>query len=206
MKIPLLIPLILSFAACSTGNSVSDRAQSDGYIAGDGTIQKFSAESRDTVITLRGSALDGASIDSATWRGSIVVINTWGSWCAPCNAEAPDLAAISAKYGKSKVKFLGVNLREDPPAGQAFERKFNIKYPSLAWDGGRTLVQLKGKASSTPSTLVLDPQGRLAARVAGKIDRGTLTGLLDDLLVEAKLPLPSASAVTELSPSPSSSR
>ncbi|MGL5830039.1 MAG: TlpA disulfide reductase family protein, partial [Angustibacter sp.] len=150
MRLPALLLVMFALVACSGGDSVSDRAQGTGFIAGDGSIQQFSAEDRDTEITLRGTALDGKAIDSSTWRGSIVVINTWGSWCAPCNAEAPDLADISARYAQSQVQFLGVNLREDPPAAQAFERKFGIDYPSLAWDGGKTLVQLKGKAPSTP--------------------------------------------------------
>jgi thiol-disulfide isomerase/thioredoxin len=177
---------LLLLAACSPGgNTIAGRAQGQGYISGDGRIERLDPDARTTVITLAGPTLTGAALNTGDWRGSVVVVNTWGSWCAPCNAEAPVLAAAATSYAKRGVKFVGVNLREDPPTALAFNRKFGLDYPSFDGDGPFA-VQLKGKASATPTTLILDPQGRLAARISGEVDRATLTGLVDDVLAESK--------------------
>ena len=87
-----------------------------------------------------------------------------------------------SKAGKP-VQFMGINYRDaSPRPARAFLRASKITYPSLADNGGRTLLALRGKAASTPTTLVLDQQGRLAARVAGQVARATLDGLVDDVL------------------------
>ncbi len=180
--------LLAVLGGCGGGDSLADRSQGAGYLAGDGTIQRYAPRDRDIEISVRGPSLTGTELDTAQWRGSVVVINTWGSWCSPCNAEAPDLAAVSREYSQRGVKFIGINLKQRPEAGMAFERKFKIPYPSVAWDGGKVLLQLKGKAASTPTTLIIDPQGRLAGRVSGQISRSTLTGLLDQVLAEDGFP------------------
>ena len=82
------------------------------------------------------------------------------------------------------VAFVGIALREEPATGLAFQRRFGITYPSVRWDGGKVLLQLKGKATAPPTTLVLDRKGRLAARVSGKVDASTLSGLVDDVRSE----------------------
>ena len=129
--------------------------------------------------------MDGHALDTADWRGKVVVVNTWGSWCPPCNAEAPDLQQVWQSFQDKDVEFLGVDIRDSPETGLAFQRKFGLTYPSLRWDGGGVLVQLKGKASATPTTLVIDRTGRLAGRVSGRADRSTLSGLVDDVLKES---------------------
>ena len=59
-----------------------------------------------------------------------------------------------------------------------------ITYPSLAWDGGGVLLQLKGKANATPTTLVLDREGRLAGRISGEVTGSTLRDMVQDVLDE----------------------
>jgi thiol-disulfide isomerase/thioredoxin len=181
--------VLVAAAGCGSGtDTVAAQAKAgdgQGFVAGDGSVEQIAAGDRRTSIALRGTSLTGTALDTAGWRGDVVVINTWGSWCPPCNAEAPTLASVAGEYADRGVRFVGVDLREGPEAGRAFERRFAVPYPSLAWDGGKVVLQLQGKASSTPSTLVLDRQGRLAARIAGPAGRRTLTGLLDDALAES---------------------
>ncbi len=69
--------------------------------------------------------------------------------------------------------------------GAAFMKRAGITYPSLSDAGGVLLLRLQGKASTTPTTLVLDREGRIAARVAGPVDPSTLTGLVDDVVAES---------------------
>jgi hypothetical protein len=85
---------------------------------------------------------------------------------------------------KLNVEFIGLDTQESPESGRAFQRANNVTYPSLAYDGGVPLLALQGKASATPTTLVLDGQGRIAARVSGAVTTTTLRGLIDDVLAE----------------------
>lgn len=183
-RVALVLVAVLSLAACSpgSGNTVGKAAQDGGagYVSGDGTVQKIAAANRTTSIRVQGTTLEGKPLDTAAYRGKVVVINTWGSWCPPCNAEAAELQRTWESTRAKGVQFVGVDLREGVAAGRAFQRKYAITYPSVG-DGTSIQLQLKGKAAATPTTLVLDAQGRLAAKVSGRTDQSTLTGLIDDV-------------------------
>jgi len=183
----------LALAGCSGdgnggGNTVAAAARGGGdrgYISEDGTVESIAVADRRTTIRVQGTTLEGRPLDTQADRGQIVVLNTWGSWCPPCNAEAPDLQRVWQEQRDEGVKFVGIALREEPATGIAFQRKFGVTYPSVRWDGGKVLLQLKGKAAAPPTTLVLDREGRLAARVSGKVDASTLTGLVEDVRGES---------------------
>jgi thiol-disulfide isomerase/thioredoxin len=184
----LALVLTLGTSGCSDGaDSISAQAKQGsgkGYVAGDGTIEQIAKDQRSTDIAVSGTTLEGTALDTARWRGKVVVVNTWGSWCPPCNAEAPDLQRAWESFQRKDVEFLGVDLRDSPETGLAFQRKFGLTYPSLRWDGGSVLLQMKGKASATPTTLVLDRDGRLAGRISGRADASTLRGMLENVLAE----------------------
>ncbi|MGN6302525.1 MAG: TlpA family protein disulfide reductase [Angustibacter sp.] len=184
----LALATALAVAGCSDGaDTVAGQARAGdgkGYVAGDGTIEQIQPGDRTTTITVRGKTLEGADVDTSSYRGKVVVLNTWGSWCPPCNAEAPGLQKTWSQLKSKDVQFLGVDVREGPDSGRAFQRKFAITYPSLAWDGGGVLLQLKGKASATPTTLVLDRRGRLAARISGEARGTTLADMVEQVLSE----------------------
>jgi thiol-disulfide isomerase/thioredoxin len=189
--IPAVVGVVLAgalLAGCSSAaDTVAGQARAGdgkGYVAGDGTIEQIAAADRTTSITVRGKTLEGEALDSSTFRGKVVVLNTWGSWCPPCNAEAPGLQRAWDQLKAKDVQFLGIDVREGPDAGLAFQRKLAITYPSLAWDGGGVLLQLKGKASATPTTLVLDRRGRLAGRISGEARGTTLTDMVEQVLAE----------------------
>jgi thiol-disulfide isomerase/thioredoxin len=179
-----LVALVLLAAGCSNGSGTvaaqANAGDGKGYVAGDGSIEQLAPAQRKTAIRLTGKTLEGKPFDTADYRGKVVVVNTWGSWCGPCNAEAPLLQRTWAGYADSgDVQFLGVDTKEGPAAGQAFQRRMSLTYPSLAWDGGGVLLQLKGKASATPTTLVIDQDGKLAGRISGEVQGSTLRDLVD---------------------------
>lgn len=184
----VLAAALLASAGCSGGGSNTIAAQANvdrpSYVAGDGTVQTIPASGRRLSIAVSGRTLDGARLDTADYRGKVVVINAWGSWCPPCRTEAPVLERTWVAVKDEGVQFVGVDLRESPAAGLAFQRTFKITYPSLAWDGGGVLLQLKGKAVATPTTLVLDRQGRLAGRISGATTGTTLLDLVRGVLAE----------------------
>ncbi|KQX66176.1 TlpA disulfide reductase family protein [Angustibacter sp. Root456] len=189
----LAVATSLAVGSCTGGgtDTVAGQARAGdgkGYVAGDGTIEQIAPEDRTTTITVRGTTLEGEDVDTASYRGKVVVLNTWGSWCPPCNAEAPDLQKTWTELKPKGVQFLGIDLREGPASGRAFQRKFALTYPSLAWDGGGVLLQLKGKASATPTTLVIDRSGRLAARISGQAQATTLSDMVEQVLGEDAKP------------------
>ncbi|GAA1174790.1 TlpA disulfide reductase family protein [Ornithinimicrobium humiphilum] len=155
-----------------------------GYVAGDGTVQALAPDERTTVLTLEGTTLEDEPWSSTDHLGEVVVINVWGSWCGPCIQETPDLEEVATAFAEAgePVQFIGVNSRDSVPSALAFQQKYDVSYPSLQDDGGRTRAQLEGLAVATPTTMVLDPEGRLAARVSGPVEASTLRGLVEDVL------------------------
>jgi thiol-disulfide isomerase/thioredoxin len=189
----LLLTAVTSLAGCSTDpNSVAEQAKAGdgkGYVAGDGTVEQLDPSKRGSPVTLSGTTVDGAAWSmTADAPGKIVVVNVWGSWCPPCVEEQPQLQQVWAglQSAQKPVAFIGIDTLEGPETGAAFLRANNVTYPSLSNPAskGQPMLALQGKASATPSTLVLDTQGRIAARVLGPTTAGTLRALIDDVLAE----------------------
>jgi len=194
----LLLGAALVLTGCGDdANTVSGQARDGsqkGYVSGDGTVEQLSPDERTVTIELTGQAMAGTDPDTGEvqlepWssvdaRGEVLVINVWGSWCGPCVEEVPDLKAAHAHFEETgdPVRFVGVNDRDSASAALAFEQRHGMPYPSLVDDGGQTLLQLQGMANPRPTTLVIDREGRLAARVAGQVDDATLQGLVEDVL------------------------
>jgi peroxiredoxin len=191
-RVPAVAALsaLLALGACSSDpNSVSEQAkQGDqkGYIAGNSAIEQISASQRLKPITLEGVTLDGRRWSSTSERGKqVVVVNTWASWCAPCITEIPDLQKVwtDVQAAGQPVQFMGINFREGPERGAALAKRMNVTYPSLSDEGGVLILAFGRQApATTPSTLILDLEGRVAARANGPVSDTTLQGLIDDVL------------------------
>lgn len=149
-------------------------------------VTEYPPAERGVPVSLDGRDLAGDAVSTGALRGSPLVLNVWGSWCAPCRTEAPVLRAVSAEYADRGVQFLGLNVKDNPAAAVAFERRFDITYPSLDDRSGRATLALSEylPASVVPATLVLDRQGRVAARVLGAVEASTLRSLLDTVVSE----------------------
>ncbi len=192
---PLLVPdrrttrvraaltALLAAAALMSACTTSDPSStgSKGYITGEGVVTTIAVEDRQDAPDLRGEQLGGGEIALDDYAGSVVVINVWASWCGPCRAEAADL--IEVADAMPDVRFLGLNFRDEETAAEAFVREKGVPYPSLVSQDGALLLEFYGllNLSSIPSTLVIDPQGRIAALVLGPVDAGTLGGLVSDV-------------------------
>ncbi|WP_026925846.1 TlpA family protein disulfide reductase [Granulicoccus phenolivorans] len=172
----LLVPVLLLLAGCG-----SARATGGGFVAGDAALTRVPVAERQAAPVVTGTGLDGEQLTTAQ-PGKVVVINVWGSWCAPCRAEAPDLQAAHEATTDQAV-FIGIDTRDpDPAPARAFVRSFGIGYPSIHDPDGRTLLEFSGQLppSGIPSTLVIDAEGRVAARVIGVVNKTTLVGLIED--------------------------
>lgn len=182
----------LVLTGCSIDpTSVAGQAEAGddkGYISGDGTVERIPVADRGDPIALEGQTVTGGTWSAAAdATGKVVVVNKWGSWCGPCVAEAADLQSVWAAMEKSgkAVAFVGIDTREAPATGAAFLKSRNITYPSLTDESGVLELSLQGKAATTPTTLVLDTDGRIAGRIAGQADPTILTGLVEDILAES---------------------
>lgn len=130
---------------------------------------------------------EDTEVSLADLRGRVVVLNFWASWCAPCRVEQPDLNEAHAELDEGEVAFLGVNIEETRPAnGIAHEREFDIPYPSM-FDPSNDLAAAFGSAGPRvpPSTLFLDADGRVAARVFGVIGTDEVIGLAEAIAMES---------------------
>ena len=169
-------------AGCSGS---SQGGSGTNFVAGDGTITLVPAARRQAPVDLHGTTLEGQPVDVATFRGSVVVLNVWGSWCPPCRKEAPDLQSASQRLTASGVHFLGIDSGDpDPAQAVAFQKTFGVTYPSLADTTGQALLALRGAVApnAVPTTLVLDTQGRIAARISSATTATTLTDLVNDVV------------------------
>ncbi|HEX6468663.1 MAG TPA: TlpA disulfide reductase family protein [Streptosporangiaceae bacterium] len=161
--------------AAQTGPGGSDSR----YVAGDGSSRVIPPAERKPAPAARGTTLDGRPIDLAGLRGKTVVVNFWASWCAPCRGEAPALEQVYREHRDKGVAFVGVDIKDDNEPARAFVRTFKVGYPSIVdQDGQVTLAFRDVPPNAVPSTLVLDRQGRIAARVIGATTYDRLTTLL----------------------------
>lgn len=176
---------VLLLVACSpteSGEGPDDGTA--GFTIGDGTVTILEPAQRPKAPTLEGPSLmkDDERISTDDFAGKVVVVNVWGSWCAPCRHEAPELVEAYKRVGDG-VEFLGLNTRDLTTApAQAFVRSSGITYPNIFDPDGTLLLgfgQLPPKA--IPSTIVIDADGRVAARVIGEVDANTLVALVGDV-------------------------
>jgi thiol-disulfide isomerase/thioredoxin len=180
----VVVAALLALTGCSSGSAAA--VPNQGYISGDGAVTELRPAARKGPVQFSGTTLDGKPFDLRRLRGQVVVVNVWASWCPPCIAETPGLQKVHQETEADGVAFIGINNESDVAAAKAHERRFHVTYPSIGSAGGRVLLALRGSLppTATPSTLVIDRQGRVAARVLGKVDPSTLQSLVADAVAE----------------------
>jgi thiol-disulfide isomerase/thioredoxin len=155
----------------------------ESYLDGNPAAVMYKTGDRPLVPDFSGTTLTGAPVGFSAYRGKVLVLNFWGSWCAPCQAEGPTLASLSAKYSRAGVAFLGVDELDTTVNGEAFEEGFCIKYPSIN-DPGGSIPQAIGSAmlvTDTPTTLVIDRTGHLVGAIRGTATYSVLNSMLSEV-------------------------
>lgn len=177
---------VLALSACAGGTEIQTGGEEDRFISGDGSATVFEAGERDAAPEVTGTTFDGDALSLSDYEGEILVLNVWASWCGPCRAEQPVLDEVHAEYGDLGVDFLGVNIKDNETAAVAYTNSKGVLYPSLYDQPGEIPQAFRDTVPprAIPSTLVIDPDGNIAARVIGPTTYGQLTGLLDPLVVE----------------------
>jgi thiol-disulfide isomerase/thioredoxin len=154
----------------------------DGSAAATATVEHAPAD-RAAAPQVTGELLDGARYDLASARGTVVVVNFWGSWCPPCRAEIADLEATYQATKAKGVSFLGVNIRDDRDKARAFQAG-RVSYPSLFDPASRLALAFDVPPNSIPATIVLDRAGRVAVVIREAVRRSDLEPIVARIAAE----------------------
>lgn len=141
------------------------------------------ASAADTLWGLRLPDLAGQQQDMAQWRGKVVIVNFWATWCAPCREEIPAFVKLQAKYGSRGAQFVGIAI-DQPDKVAAFARDFGMNYAILL--GGIDTVDMTRHAGNRigalPFTVILGRDGRIVSSELGKAKEADLERLLQKQL------------------------
>lgn len=182
--------VLLAGCASSTGTGVAGGGSAASSPAGDPLttvgVTTWPQGQRPTLADTSGTTLSGSHLRLSDLQGKVVVLNAWASWCYPCRSETPVLAALARSTTSRGIVFVGIDEQDDPGSARDFVATQHVPYESLADSDGQLLGALKlVSPNAIPSTLVLDRQGRVAARIIGPASRAELTALLDELAPQA---------------------
>ena len=188
----LALGLMTTLAACANDPLAEQYRSGDnkGFIAADGfEVVEIPAEERGEPVVFEGTTESGDEVSSADYEGDVLVVNFWYAACGPCRAEAADLEKAYSAFEGEDVAFLGINTADAPEAAAAFAETYGVSYPSVmaAEDGAVKLAFAeRTPINATPTTLVLDSEGRVAARIIGQLeDDSVLKTLVRDALEES---------------------
>ena len=149
-------------------------------------VTSYAIGERNSMPPIAGATLSGAQLDLATLAGSVVVLNSWASWCAPCIEETPELLAASSSTASLDVVFVGLNVKDEPTKARKFVEQLQIPYDSIMDPEGALLATLpEVSPGALPSTLVIDRTGRVAVRIIGQVPPGELAGILEAVSAES---------------------
>jgi thiol-disulfide isomerase/thioredoxin len=185
----MLSAFVLVSSGCATDSLAEQFREGDNknYIAGDGTVTEFALGSRPKAADWSGVSESGDSLSSDQLAGVITVINFWYAGCAPCRVEMPELIELQDQFLSDQVQFIGVNVRDTSETALAFARQINLNFPSVMdAKTGSVVLAFTGVVTpqAVPTTLVIDSEGNVSARVLGRIDKGILEELIKTVISE----------------------
>jgi len=185
----MLSAFVLVSSGCATDSLAEQFREGDNknYIAGDGTVTEFALGSRPKAADWSGVSESGDSLSSDHLAGVITVINFWYAGCAPCRVEMPELIELQDQFLGDEVQFIGVNVRDTSETALAFARQINLNFPSVMdAKTGSVVLAFTGVVTpqAVPTTLVIDSEGNVSARVLGRIDKGILEELIKTVISE----------------------
>jgi peroxiredoxin len=174
-----------SVAGCDGGAIGANVPQSSGanFVGHAYESAFYKVGQRPQAPAVSGTTVTGAHLSLSSYRGDTIVLNFWGSWCAPCRAEAPALASLARQLHGKHVQFVGVDIRDEPDSAQAFMQTFNVSYPSLSDPNDQIALAFHSTVppAAIPTTLVIDRDGRIAARIFGSASYEELKSVVDEV-------------------------
>lgn len=182
-KVVVFTILSIILSSCATSSSTND--ESIGYVAADGSAVLRDPSERGNPIELNAKYLDGKSWNLKDFRGNVLILNTWGPWCAPCRTEVPQLQELLDSKSAEGLQVFGFATRTNESSVNAFLTKRNITYPQIADFDSSVISQIEGVPSATvPGTIFIDEKGRVAGFALGAADISLIRNLAESLLEE----------------------
>lgn len=173
-------------AGCAGGDVGASTPGSNGqsFVSHSYESTFYQVGQRPAAPAIMGSTISGQQLSLASYRGDTIVLNFWGSWCAPCRAEAPALGQLARNLASKGVRFVGVDIRDQPDSARAFMQTFNVGYPSLNDPGDEIALEFHSTVppAAIPTTLIIDRSGRIAARVFGASSYTQLRALISKVI------------------------
>lgn len=180
--------VVLATAACAAAVAVVLLVTGFGngggsgitYIDGSTNAVLYTTGHRSQAPDFSASTLAGTPLRFSAYRGKVVVLNFWASWCVACRSESVTLAVVAQQYHSAGVSFLGVDVRDSTVSAEQFTRSHGINYPSVSDPQDAITLDFTSVVplSSTPTTLVIDKTGRIAGAVFGQTTYSELTMML----------------------------
>jgi thiol-disulfide isomerase/thioredoxin len=134
---------------------------------------------------ISGPGLTTGQVALSDFANKVVVLNYWASWCPPCRTEMPSFESVYTEADQTKVSFLGVDTKDNRPAGQSFVADQQITYPMIYDEAGKTLLKLGHVPATTlPFTILLDSKHHVAAVYLSALQPADLTPVLHTLVTE----------------------
>lgn len=187
----LVATLAVALAGCTANDTLAEEyreGSGKGYISGDFQVVEIPPADRGDPVEFAGTVENGDAVSNEDFAGDVLVVNFWYAACGPCRVEAPLLEEVAQEYAGSGVAFLGVNTYDQPDTALSFAATYGITYPSVidVTDGSVKLAFADATPiQATPTTLVLDREGRVAARIIGQLDSASiLATIVADLAAE----------------------
>lgn len=183
--------LVAPLTGCAADEGIAGQyraGDNKGYISGDGRVVEIDPSERGQPVDFEGVIENGDTVTSAQYRGQVLVVNFWYAACGPCRIEAPYLEEVYQDFTGKGADFLGVNTYDQASTALSFAGTYGITYPSVidVEDGAVKFSFAQVTAvQATPTTLVVDQQGRIAARISGQLDSASiLRAIVRDVIAE----------------------
>ncbi len=165
----IAVGLAIAMTALASLSMRSGEEQQSAAVAGDAaTGCPVKAQPANLDYTLKD--MYGRDVKLASYRGKVVVLNFWATWCGPCQAEIPGFVDLQAKYKRQGLEILGVSISDTMEQLPPFAKEFKINYPLLVGQDHDDLMQAYGATTAIPVTVLIGRNGSICDRHMGLVD------------------------------------
>jgi thiol-disulfide isomerase/thioredoxin len=130
--------------------------------------------------TISLTAIDGKRLDLADYKGKVVVLDFWATWCGPCREEIPGFTVLQEKYASQGFSVIGISMDDEPGPVAQFYKEFRMNYPVAV--GNQRIGELYGGIFGLPTTFLIGRDGRIYAKHTGGINPAIIEGEVQQLL------------------------